>query len=719
MSPPCTALVALLAAALFSHCHAALSRVPASAAQTLDGERMFAALRTLIQTRTRSAGATDSPGLPFVGRQGACSSESPAVLSCMRSCDLSKPTCTSVQGSSCVAGFFKCTAPNCCVSVKGPSDRFVITECVQGCCVAVDQDQKSATPTPCTAGTGDVASSGGSGNSSSSPSAAGGGGSLRASPAAGASPKPAAVVGGAAGGANASGNGTAAVPKASKVPSPSPSAKASNTSSNASSSSCFTADALVELASGAVVRMDALRVGDRVRVGAQGFSDVFLFTHKLAEVRSVFVVLRTASAHVARLTPGHYIYANGALVAAGGVRVGDELTLGCGARSRVMSVSVEGGLYNPQTLHGDIVVDGVVASTYTTAVSPVLGHAWLAPLRAVYRVLGATTGLLDGGADIAAGLVPGGGGACVLGGVRWSVKTGVKEVWRDLWIELCVNVKEVWRDFWIGLCVNAGSVRGLGVWPAAPSVVPAGSRSVPDSAPPSAHWRVVLCLPIDRYIYLYISGVSIENDGIGAGCWRLPMLWWMNYCCFRCRALLPQPLPTKRNNGRAADGAAAISAGVRCASRCVLQRPPTGRPARRPGCRLRALHDIGPAPSGPRPDAVASRPGVWKQKKHPIRCGCGERIRNTHAPVNPSSPSPPRLRTERGRRLVAARHGTTWRRRRGFGLGRDATRRHHQSSRGDAARRRRLIATPSTCRPRPSFDSLFPSGGFPFRFARV
>ena len=30
------------------------------------------------------------------------------------------------------------------------------------------------------------------------------------------------------------------------------------------------------------------------------------------------------------------------------------------------------GLYNPQTMHGDIVVDGVLASVYTAAVAPAL-----------------------------------------------------------------------------------------------------------------------------------------------------------------------------------------------------------------------------------------------------------------------------------------------------------------------------------------------------------
>ena len=42
------------------------------------------------------------------------------------------------------------------------------------------------------------------------------------------------------------------------------------------------------------------------------------------------------------------------------------------------------GLYNPHTLHGDVVVDGVLTSTYTGVVHPALAHALLAPLRQLY-----------------------------------------------------------------------------------------------------------------------------------------------------------------------------------------------------------------------------------------------------------------------------------------------------------------------------------------------
>jgi hypothetical protein len=150
-----------------------------------------------------------------------------------------------------------------------------------------------------------------------------------------------------------------------------------------SDSACFPADATVELEDGSLVRMDAVAIGDVVKVGAGGFSRVFMFTHRMAHSANTFVSLETASGASLSLTKGHYIFADGALVAASEVAVGSELTLGNGEVSAVVAVgSTNGeGLFNPQTVDGNIVVNGVLASTYTTAVEPSLAHAILAPFR--------------------------------------------------------------------------------------------------------------------------------------------------------------------------------------------------------------------------------------------------------------------------------------------------------------------------------------------------
>jgi hypothetical protein len=173
---------------------------------------------------------------------------------------------------------------------------------------------------------------------------------------------------------------------------------------------CFPGSASVTLPGGVEKPMASLAVGDLVQVAPGEFSPVFMFTHKMGGVEHRFVELTTDSGAKLALTAGHYIYASGCLVAAEAVNVGDVLELADGSTSPVTSVAtrVAEGLYNPQTVHGDIVVDGVRASTYTTAVAPGFAHAALSPLRAVYERLGLSTKVFDQGARLLASIVPNG-----------------------------------------------------------------------------------------------------------------------------------------------------------------------------------------------------------------------------------------------------------------------------------------------------------------------
>ncbi|KAJ3591565.1 hypothetical protein NHX12_006698 [Muraenolepis orangiensis] len=54
------------------------------------------------------------------------------------------------------------------------------------------------------------------------------------------------------------------------------------------------------------------------------------------------------------------------------------------------------GLYAPLTLHGSVVVDGVLASCYAVVDQPRLAHWALAPLRLIHRLLGAARPQADG-----------------------------------------------------------------------------------------------------------------------------------------------------------------------------------------------------------------------------------------------------------------------------------------------------------------------------------
>lgn len=153
--------------------------------------------------------------------------------------------------------------------------------------------------------------------------------------------------------------------------------------------SCFPPTATVRLATGRTVPMSELRIGDRVQTGPSAYSTVFSWTHKSPQVEAEFVRLHTTLTDPLVLTPSHYVYnAGGQLVVARSVKIGDTLVGADGANLIVRYVDRVrmNGLYNPQTMDGDIVVDGVRVSTYTQAVMPTAAHAFLAPVRAVSRL---------------------------------------------------------------------------------------------------------------------------------------------------------------------------------------------------------------------------------------------------------------------------------------------------------------------------------------------
>lgn len=164
---------------------------------------------------------------------------------------------------------------------------------------------------------------------------------------------------------------------------------------------CFPADATVQLENGAIKKMAQVAIGDRVKVSNGLYSDVFLFTHKVSTKVYSFVTLSTQSGFKLSVTSGHFIYINDRLNAAKTATIGDTLTLADGSTDRIVKIDNEfkTGLYNPQTLHGDILVNGIRASTFTTTVASTAAQAMLTPLRALYSYFGMSLSILDNGAD--------------------------------------------------------------------------------------------------------------------------------------------------------------------------------------------------------------------------------------------------------------------------------------------------------------------------------
>lgn len=194
-------------------------------------------------------------------------------------------------------------------------------------------------------------------------------------------------------------------------PKPSPtSSRESSSEKKDDNASCFPSSALAQTAGGRWRKMNELRVGDRVRVssgdGADAFDDVFMFTHRDSKPESRFIRIETAFRQDSPLvvSPGHYIHVHGrGLVMASAIRPNDRLHVVpvtstkdiSGSHGNIdivtdvvtsVSVVLDTGLYNPQTLHGDIVVNGVVCSTYTTAIRPSVATRLLIPFRALYRI---------------------------------------------------------------------------------------------------------------------------------------------------------------------------------------------------------------------------------------------------------------------------------------------------------------------------------------------
>jgi len=185
---------------------------------------------------------------------------------------------------------------------------------------------------------------------------------------------------------------------ATPTPAPSPSASADDAPADNDEATCFPADARVATPAGPV-RVDALSIGDTVTAPGGGTTTVFLFTHAAPPTPTelwVYVELTTAGGRSLTVTPSHYIYANGRRVPAGTVGVGDALDGAEGACHPVTAVRrlrAARGVYAPQTLDGDLVVDGFRVSTYTTAVAPAAAHGLLAPVRAAWRVAAAVVGV--------------------------------------------------------------------------------------------------------------------------------------------------------------------------------------------------------------------------------------------------------------------------------------------------------------------------------------
>ena len=180
--------------------------------------------------------------------------------------------------------------------------------------------------------------------------------------------------------------------------------------------SCFPATASVWLEDGSQKAMRDVRLGDRIMVarpdGSLGYEEVYLNTHKDSMSSAPYVELALASGRSLTLSPRHFIPVAAGPASAWAEQVAkgaNEIAVGDIVWSRAddgqmvpdevaaVRTTVAVGAYNPLTMNGTIVVDGVVASAHSdwfldgvvsADAQTKVYQAILAPVRVAYRALG-------------------------------------------------------------------------------------------------------------------------------------------------------------------------------------------------------------------------------------------------------------------------------------------------------------------------------------------
>jgi len=175
---------------------------------------------------------------------------------------------------------------------------------------------------------------------------------------------------------------------------------------------CFPAHATVQTQDGQTVSMKELQIGDKVRSGASSFSEVYLFSHKMRTVQANFVEVTTEAGPQLQLSPKHFIHVSQRCDDTSEQMHAEDLQPGMCVfiandalqLSPIVSVKLvrSEGLYNPFTMDGNIIVDGVLVSSHSewfldgiadqfgiTGLLPSVYQAVLAPARYMYYLVGA------------------------------------------------------------------------------------------------------------------------------------------------------------------------------------------------------------------------------------------------------------------------------------------------------------------------------------------
>lgn len=138
---------------------------------------------------------------------------------------------------------------------------------------------------------------------------------------------------------------------------------------NPINATCFSGATIVEVKGKGHISMEELRIGDYVRAGSELFSQVHGFYHLERDAEATYLEITTdKNEYPLDISENHMIFVDNAAVPARDVKLGDKLD--DSVVTAIKSVRRK-GIYAPATFSGTIVVNDILASTYTSQ----LAHA--------------------------------------------------------------------------------------------------------------------------------------------------------------------------------------------------------------------------------------------------------------------------------------------------------------------------------------------------------
>lgn len=137
---------------------------------------------------------------------------------------------------------------------------------------------------------------------------------------------------------------------------------------------CFSGINIVDVQGKGNVMMSSLQIGDYVQVYGGSYAQVYSFGHYNQETKTTFLQIQMGKDHPLEISANHLLYVKdeadtkARLLPAEKVKVGDYLVTEHGNSKQVTSIHKVQclGFFAPHTKTGNILVSGVLASTYAT-----------------------------------------------------------------------------------------------------------------------------------------------------------------------------------------------------------------------------------------------------------------------------------------------------------------------------------------------------------------